>query len=204
MLAGMSWCDVCLLPWIPSLSVVSEDELSEVSLGDSERCDAVDCPVAHSADHLPLLYRETVCHQTGGGRNTVWSHSVFLLVPPPDVHLPALPQTLPQHQRAQAHDCCLDALSPRQHSPGEAQSVAAGSLTVILSVQIRSAIVEHYHIKTAADKVYLGCAIVNTICQVSPSLLILLRPDCHVCRPSTSSPSYRPGTRDPASTRSSP
>lgn len=123
LLTGMSWCDICVLPWLPSLPVVPPDEFSEVSPGDSERCDFGDCPAAHSSDHHPLLSGATVRHQTGGGRDTLWSHSVFLLVPPPDVHLPSLPQTLSQHQRTQAYDCCLDALSPRQHRPGQAPSV---------------------------------------------------------------------------------
>ena len=46
------------------------------------------------------------------------------------------------------------------------KSVSISSqLDSISCPQIRSAIVEHYHIKTTADKVYLGCAILNTICQ---------------------------------------
>ena len=132
MLAGMSGCDLCLLPWIPSLSVVSQDELSEVFTGDSERGDPGDGPAAHSADHLPLLHRETGSHQAGRGRNTDRSHSVFLLVSPPDVHLPPLPQTLSHHQGTQAHDCGLVALSPRQYCPGLYHCTS-----VTLSVSIR-------------------------------------------------------------------
>ena len=114
----MSGCHLRLLPWIPSLPVVPEDEFSEVFTVDSERGDPADGSAAHRADHRPLLYRETGSHQAGRGRNTLRSHPVLLLVSPPNVHLPSLPQTLSHHQRTQAHDHSLAALSPRQYCPG--------------------------------------------------------------------------------------
>ena len=45
--------------------------------------------------------------------------------------------------------------------------ILAWTLCLLVNiVQIRSSIAEHYHMNSVVDKVYFGCAIVNTICQV--------------------------------------